>query len=72
MQDFDDFEYSAATVPPHSTRAGFFFYDVQGLGDDPLKGAHLTLRDLRDANGKALFFFDILLDKCSYAMEKPL
>jgi hypothetical protein len=68
VQDFDDFEYSAATVPPHSTRAGFFFYDVQGLGDDPRKSAHLTLRDLRDANGKQLFSFDIPLDKCSYSM----
>ena len=64
VQDFDDLEYSAATVPPHSTRAGFFFYDVQGLGDHPLKGAHLTLRDLRDGNGKELFYFDISLDKC--------
>ena len=63
VQDFDDFEYSAATVPPHSTRAGFFFYDVQGLGDH-LKGAHLTLRDLRDGNGKELFYFDISFDKC--------
>lgn len=63
-QDFDDLEYSAATVPPHSTRAGFFFYDVQGLGNRPLKGAHLTLRDLRDGNGKELFYFDIPFDKC--------
>ena len=64
-QDFNDLEYSDATVPPHSTRAGFFFYDVQGLGEHPLKGAHLTLRDLRDSNGKELVDFDISLDKCS-------
>lgn len=64
-QDFNDLEYSDATVPPHSTRAGFFFYDVQGLGEYPLKGAHLTLRDLRDSNGKELVDFDISLDKCS-------
>ncbi len=62
-QDFSDFEYSAITVPPHSTRAGFLFYDLQGLGNKPLKGAKLTLRDLRDADGKELFAFDIPFDK---------
>lgn len=61
-QDFDDFEYSAATVPPHSTRAGFFFYDVQGLGPTPLKGARLTVRDIRTASGKELFTFEIPFD----------
>jgi len=62
-EDFSDFEYSAITVPPHSTRAGFLFYDMQGLGNTPLKGATLNLRDLRDGNGKELFFFQIPLDK---------
>ena len=50
-------------MPPHSTRAGFLFYDMQGLGDTPLKGANLNLRDLRDASGKELFYFQIPLDK---------
>jgi len=62
-QDFDDFEYRAATVPPHSTRAGFFFYDVQGLGPGPLKGAKLAVRDIRTASGKELFTFEIPFDK---------
>lgn len=62
-QDFNDFEYSAATVPPHSTRAGFLFYDVQGLGPAPLKGAKLAVRDIRTAGGKELFTFEIPFDK---------
>jgi hypothetical protein len=62
-QDFSDFEYSATTVPAHSTRAGFLFYDMQGLGDAPLKGAKLNLRDLRDGSGKELFYFEIPFDK---------
>ena len=62
-QDFSDFQYSAATVPPHSTRAGFLFYDIQGLGETPLKGANLTLRELHDSDGKELFYFQIALDK---------
>jgi hypothetical protein len=61
--DFSEFQYSASTVPPHSTRAGFLFYDMQGLGGAPLKGAKLNLRELKDGNGKGLFPFDIPFDK---------
>ena len=62
--DFDSFEYSAITVPPHTTRAGFLFYDVSDL-DHPLKGAKLHLHKLRNSNGEELFFFEISLDKTS-------
>ncbi len=61
-QDFDTFEYQALVVEPHSTRAGFLFYDVSDL-DHPLEGASLHLRELRDADGKELFSFDIPFDK---------
>jgi hypothetical protein len=61
-QDFDTFEYSALTVEPHTTRAGFLFYDVSGL-DNPLKGAKLLLRKLRDADGNEMFYFEIPFDK---------
>ena len=60
--DFDTFEYGALAVEPHTTRAGFLFYDVSGL-TDPLRGAKLHLHDLRDADGKQLFYFEISLDK---------
>jgi len=61
-QDFDTFEYGALVVEPHSTRAGFLFYDVSDL-DHPLQGARLHLRKLRDADGKELFYFEIPFDK---------
>jgi hypothetical protein len=59
--DFDTFEYQALVVEPHSTRAGFLFYDVSDL-DHPLKGAKLHLHKLRDADGKELFYFEIPFD----------
>ncbi|TCK71775.1 hypothetical protein [Acidipila rosea] len=62
-QDFDEFEYGALAVEPHTTRAGFLFYDVRGLGSDPLKGAKLELRELRNSDGKELFYFEIPFDK---------
>ncbi len=61
-EDFNTFEYGALVVEPHSTRAGFLFYDVSQL-DDPLKGAKLHLHKLRDADGNELFFFEIPFDK---------
>jgi hypothetical protein len=61
-QDFQTFEYSAVAVEAHTTRAGFLFYDVQGL-DNPLVGAKLNLRMLRSADGKEMFYFEIPFDK---------
>jgi hypothetical protein len=61
-KDFDTFEYSALTVEPHATRAGFLFYDVSGLGH-PLEGARLHLHMLLDADGNELFYFEIPFDK---------
>lgn len=60
--DFDQFEYGALVVEPHTTRAGFLFYDVSQL-DDPLKGAKLHLHKLRNADGEELFYFEIPFDK---------
>jgi hypothetical protein len=60
--DYDAFEYHDLTVEPHSTRAGFLFYDVSGL-DHPLEGASLHLRKLRDADGNELYFFEIPFEK---------
>jgi hypothetical protein len=60
--DFDTFEYQALVVEPHTTRAGFLFYDVSQL-DHPLKGAKLHLHKLRDADGQELFYFEIPFDK---------
>ena len=60
--DFDTFEYGALTVEPHTTRAGFLFYDVSRFAH-PLEGAKLHLRELRNADGEELFFFEISFDK---------
>ncbi len=61
-EDFNTFEYAALVVEPHTTRAGFLFYDVSQL-DSPLKGAKLHLHKLRGADGKELFYFEIPFDK---------
>ncbi|HKF47546.1 MAG TPA: hypothetical protein VKB38_09335 [Terracidiphilus sp.] len=61
-QDFNEYEYGALVVEPHTTRAGFLFYDVSQL-DHPLPGAKLHLHKVRDADGNELFYFEIPFDK---------
>lgn len=70
--DFNQFEYQALVVEPHTTHAGFLFYDISDL-DNPLKGAHLLIRKVRNAEGQELFYFEIPFDKYlkskSYSMN---
>jgi hypothetical protein len=70
-QDFNNFEYGALVVEPHTTRAGFLFYDVSDL-DHPLKGAKLHLHKLRDADGNELFYFEIPFDKYLQSKGKQM
>jgi hypothetical protein len=69
--DFNQFEYAALVVEPHTTRAGFLFYDMSGLGDTPLRGAKLVARELKDADGQELWSFEIPFDKYLDAEKKP-
>jgi hypothetical protein len=61
-QDFDTFEFQALVVEPHTTRAGFLFYDLSGL-ENPLSGGLLNLHTIKDATGKELFYFEIPFSK---------
>ncbi len=63
QQDFDRYEYNAVSVAPHSTHAGFLWYDVNGLGGDPLQGASLVVEQIENADGRQLFYFRVPLDK---------
>lgn len=63
QQDFDHYEYNAVSVAPHSTKAGFLWYDMSGLGGDPLKGASLVVQQIETVDGQQLFYFRVPLDK---------
>jgi hypothetical protein len=67
LADDHDFGFTTTTVPPHSTVAGYLFYDMQGLDTPPLKNATLELREVRWAgphgsDGDALDSFEIPLE----------
>jgi hypothetical protein len=61
-QDFSEFEYRAVAVEPHTTRAGFLFYNLEDLAN-PLSGAHLELRRIQSSDSRELFAFEIPFDK---------
>ena len=50
--------FSAFAVEPHSTQAGFLFFDIDGVRS-PIQGAHIYLTGMRDAGGSELMYFDI-------------
>ena len=60
--DDRDFGFKSSTVAPHSTEAGWLYYDIRDLDRDPLKGATIELRKVRwAATNRVLDTFEIRL-----------
>jgi hypothetical protein len=71
-QDDADFGFKSTTVQPHSTLAGYLFYDIKPLEDPALKGAEIYIKMIHPVNDKKeLFAFTIPLDKWLAAQPKP-
>jgi hypothetical protein len=54
--------FSAQAVEPHTTRAGFVFFDVSGIST-PLAGANFYLTGVQDAGGNELMYFEVPMEK---------
>lgn len=67
LSDDTDFGFANATVPAHSTRAGYVFYDTRQVDEPVMKGAELLVKMIRyqDAKGAQheLFSFNLPFDK---------
>ncbi|HEX4156544.1 MAG TPA: hypothetical protein VHY48_13110 [Acidobacteriaceae bacterium] len=62
LADDDDFGFKTTTIAPHTTAAGWLYYDVRDLDEPVLKGATLELREVRwAATNKSLDSFEIPL-----------
>jgi hypothetical protein len=70
LEELDRAMFAARAVEPHSTQAGFLFFDVSGVSS-PLAGAHFYLSGLRNARGNDLIYFEIPLEKYVEAGRKP-
>ncbi len=61
-QEIDQSMFLAKVVEPHSTKAGFVYFDIGDL-KNPVSGANLFVTGVRDANGQDLMYFEIPFDK---------
>ncbi|MEP6644790.1 MAG: hypothetical protein ABJA69_09835 [Acidobacteriaceae bacterium] len=62
-------QFEARAVEPHSTQAGFIFFDVADLSGT-LSGARFYLTGVRDSNGNELMYFEVPLGKLN-SSAKP-
>ncbi len=69
--DDADFGFRSTLVEPHTTVAGYLFYDILGLEDPALKDAELYVKEIHSVDGKKqLFPFSIPFNTW-LAAQKP-
>ena len=61
LEEIQSAQFGARAVEPHTTQAGFLFFDVSGIST-PLAGAHFYLTGVRDSKGDELMYFEIPLE----------
>jgi hypothetical protein len=75
LNDDADFGFQSTIVPPHSTRAGYIFYDTKGIDDPVLKHAELYIKMIHYTDNKnvqhELFGFTLPFDKWLDVQTKP-
>ena len=62
LDEIQNAHFAARAVEPHSTQAGFLFFEVSDIAH-PLDGAQFYLTGVRDAKGHDLMYFEVALDK---------
>lgn len=74
LNDDADFGFANTIVPPHSTRAGYVFYDTRGIDDPVLEGAQLVVKQMRFTDPKGaqheLFSFTLPFNKWLKTLDK--
>jgi hypothetical protein len=68
-EEIERAQFGARAVEPHSTAAGFLFFDVSDIQSPALAGANFYLTGVRDAGGKELMYFEIPMEKYLSAPE---
>jgi len=68
-EEIERAQFGARAVEPHSTAAGFLFFDVSDIASPALAGANFFLTGVRDAGGKELMYFEIPMEKYLSAPE---
>ena len=61
-EEVQDALFAAKEVAPHSTVAGFVFFDVEGI-NNPLAGGTIYVSGMDDSSGQELMYFEIPMEK---------
>src|SRR5712692_4769501 len=69
-EEIQNAQFGARALEPHSTQAGFVFFDVSGISP-PLAAARFYLTGVHDAKGNELMYFEVPLEKYLSAPAKP-
>jgi hypothetical protein len=69
-EEIQNAQFGARAVEPHTTQAGFLFFDVADISA-PLAGAHFYLTGVHDAKDNELMYFEVPLEKYLTAPQKP-
>lgn len=71
-EEIEQAQFGARAVEPHSTAAGFLFFDISDIASPALAGANFYLSGVRDAGGTELMYFEISMEKyLSAPQAKP-
>lgn len=70
LDELDSSQFAARAVEPHSTQAGFLFFDVGGI-NSVLRGSNIDITGVADAKGNELLYFEIPVDKYLDAPVNP-
>jgi len=70
QEEIHNARFGARAVEPHSTQAGFLFFDVSGISH-PLDGAQFYVTGVVDAKGSELMYFEVPLDKYTNGSSAP-
>jgi hypothetical protein len=68
--DDSDFGFKSSTIAPHSTAAGWLYYDIRDLDRQPLRGATIEVRKVRWAStNRTTDTFEIQLQPATQAQN---
>lgn len=70
MDEIESSHFAAKAVEPHSTQAGFLYFDIDEIAS-PLRGSNIEITGVDDARGNELMFFEISVDKYFNAPTNP-
>jgi len=68
IEEMQNARFAAKAIEPHTTHAGFLFFDVSGISS-PMAGATVYLTGVNNSKGDELLYFEIPLEK--YLNAKP-